>query len=540
MANLTPMMRQYLEMKDKYPGMILFFRLGDFYEMFFDDAKLVSRELELTLTGKSCGMEERAPMCGVPFHSAEPYINRLIEKGYKVAICEQMEDPATAKGLVKRDVTRVVTPGTVIEQSMLDERQNNYLLSVCLDSKRAGLSFIDVSTGEFFVYEIDNAHDRLRDEIVRISPKEIISNQPLPANASQRPFDLRDAGTYQHSKAKNALLAHFNVQSLDTFGIEHLKLAVRAAGALMKYLQETQKNALEHITAIAEYHDKRYMMLDYTARRNLELTETMRSRQKCGSLLGILDYTCTAMGGRMLRSFIEQPMAVKEDIDKRLDAISELYQADIVVDQLREELKDVYDIERLLSKVSYHSINAKDCVALNTSLSKIPAIRNALEQIEPTGLLRDLLSDLSPLDDVTDLLERAIDPEPPFLMSDGGYIKAGYNPQLDKLRNASKNGETWIAELEAKERELTQIKNLRIKYNKVFGYYIEVTKSNYDQVPFRYTRKQTLANAERYIIPELKDFENKILGAHEKIVSLEYHLFTDLIETIKQRIVSMQ
>ena len=540
MANLTPMMRQYLEMKDKYPGMILFFRLGDFYEMFFDDAKLVSRELELTLTGKSCGMEERAPMCGVPFHSAETYINRLIEKGYKVAICEQMEDPATAKGLVKRDVTRVVTPGTVIEQSMLDERQNNYLLSVCLDSKRAGLSFIDVSTGEFFVYEIDNAHDRLRDEIVRISPKEIIANQPLPANASQRPVDLRDTGTYQLSKAKNALLSHFNVQSLDTFGIEHLKLAVRAAGALMKYLQETQKNALEHITSIAEYHDKRYMMLDHTARRNLELTETMRSRQKYGSLLGILDYTCTAMGGRMLRSFIEQPMAVKEDIDKRLDAISALYQADIVVDQLREELKDVYDIERLLSKVSYHSINAKDCAALNTSLSKIPSIRDALEQLEPSGLLRDLLRDLSPLDDVTDLLERAIDPEPPFLMSDGGYIKEGYNPQLDKLRNASKNGETWIAELEAKERELTQIKNLRIKYNKVFGYYIEVTKSNYDQVPFRYTRKQTLANCERYMTPELHEIQETVLGAKEKAQRLEQGLFIEVREFLSSRIPQIQ
>ena len=540
MANLTPMMRQYLETKDKYPGMILFFRLGDFYEMFFDDAKLVSRELELTLTGKSCGMEERAPMCGVPFHSAETYINRLIEKGYKVAICEQMEDPATAKGLVKRDVVRVVTPGTVIEQSMLDERQNNYLLSVCTEGKRAGLSFIDVSTGEFFVYEVDHAIDRLRDEIIRISPKEIIANQPLPDQATQRPVDLRDAASFQLTKARNTLLHHFNVQSLDAFGIDHLKLAIRAAGALMKYLQDTQKNSLEHITSISLYHDKRYMMLDYTARRNLELTETMRSRQKYGSLLGILDYTCTAMGGRMLRSFIEQPLAVKEDIDRRLDAVSALYRADIVVDQLREELKEVYDIERLLSKISYHSINAKDCVALNASLSRVPAIRDALMQISPEGLLGELLEALTPLNDVTDLLDRAISPEPPFLMSDGGYIRDGYNEQLDKLRSASDNGETWIAELEAKERELTQIKNLRIKYNKVFGYYIEVTKSNYDQVPFRYTRKQTLANCERYMTPELHEIQETVLGAKEKAQRLEQGLFIEIREYLSSKIPHIQ
>ena len=540
MANLTPMMRQYLETKDKYPGMILFFRLGDFYEMFFDDAKLVSRELELTLTGKSCGMEERAPMCGVPFHSAETYINRLIEKGYKVAICEQMEDPATAKGLVRRDVVRVVTPGTVIEQSMLDERQNNYLLSVCIEGKRAGLSFIDVSTGEFYVYEIAHAIDRLRDEIIRISPKEIIANQPLPDRASQRPVELRDAASFQLAKARSTLLEHFRVQSLDAFGIDDLKLAVRAAGALMKYLQETQKNSLEHITEISLYHDKRYMMLDYTARRNLELTETMRSRQKQGSLLGILDYTSTAMGARMLRSYIEQPLAVKEDIDKRLDAVSALYRADIVVDQLREELGEVYDIERLLSKISYQSINAKDCVALNTSLSKVPAVRDALMQINPDGLLGELLDALTPLDDVTDLLSQAIAPEPPFLMSDGGYIRDGYNEQLDKLRNASENGKTWIAELEAKERELTQIKNLRIKYNKVFGYYIEVTKSNYDQVPFRYTRKQTLANCERYMTPELHEIQETVLGAKEKAQRLEQGLFIEIREYLSSRIPQIQ
>ncbi len=540
MANLTPMMCQYLEIKEKYPGMILFFRLGDFYEMFFDDAKLVSRELELTLTGKSCGMEERAPMCGVPFHSASTYINQLIEKGYKVAICEQMEDPETAKGLVKREVIRVVTPGTVIDQTVLDERRNSYLLSVCMEGNRAGLAFVDVSTGEFNYYEIDKAKMRLRDEIVRISPKEILCNMALPDDAAQMPVDIRGSEVFQPAKAKNTLLAHFKVQSLETFGIDQFKLATRAAGALMRYLEETQKNALEHITALTRYHDRKYVMLDHMARRNLELTETMRFRKKQGSLLDILDYTCTAMGGRTLRHFIEQPLAVKADIDRRHDAISTLVQADMTVDLLREQLAQVYDVERLLSKVSYRSINAKDCLALGSSLSKVPAIAQALAPIAGDGLLAALMVDLAPLDDVTSLLDRAISPDAPLLMSEGGYIKKGFNPQLDQLREASENGETWIAELEAKERELTQIKNLRIKYNKVFGYYIEVTKSNYEQVPFRYTRKQTLANCERYMTPELHEIQETILGAREKSLRLEQGLFSEIREFLSGRIAQIQ
>ncbi|MDO5376869.1 MAG: DNA mismatch repair protein MutS [Clostridia bacterium] len=540
MANLTPMMRQYLEMKERYPGMILFFRLGDFYEMFFDDAKLVSKELELTLTGKSCGLEERAPMCGVPFHSAETYINRLIEKGYKVAICEQMEDPATAKGLVKRDVIRVVTPGTVIEQSVLDERRNSYLLCICMDGNRAGIAFADVSTGEFFVYEVDRAATRLQDELVRISPKEIIANAELPSGATALPVGIQDGAWFQYGKAKAALLAHFKVQSLDAFGIEGLRLGIRAAGAMMKYLNETQKNALEHMTAIAEYHDKRYMMLDHTARRNLELTETMRSRQKQGTLLGILDYTCTAMGGRMLRSFIEQPLALKEEIDARLDAVGALAAADMTTDLLRQELAEVYDIERLLSRISYQSINARDCLALCQSLSHVPAIRGALEEISPKGLLLELYGQLEPLDDVVELLTRAIDPDAPALMSDGRYIQKGYSPELDKLREAAANGKQWIADLEAKERELTKIKNLKIQFNKVFGYYIEVTKSNYDQVPYRYTRKQTLANCERYMTPELHEIEETVLGAQEKSLRLEQGLFTEIREFLSQQIPRMQ
>jgi len=540
MAKMTPMMRQYLDMKDKYPGMILFFRLGDFYEMFFEDAKLVSRELELTLTGKSCGLEERAPMCGVPFHSAETYINRLIEKGYKVAICEQMEDPATTKGLVKRDVVRVVTPGTVIEQSMLEDRRNSYLLSICLDGNRAGLAFTDVSTGEFSVYEIDKASVRLQDELARIDPKEIIANAQLPEGATALPFSIENSVHFQFAKARSALLEHFNVQALESLGLENLKLGIRAAGALMKYLQETQKNALEHITSISQYYDKRFMMLDHTARRNLELTETMRSRQKQGTLLGVLDYTCTAMGGRMLRSFIEQPLAVKEDIDRRLDAVSMLQCADMTVDLLREELAQVYDIERLLSRISYRSINAKDCLALRDSLSHVPAIYEALSSLDPHGMLKELLSQLTPLDDVVDLLTQAINPEAPMLMSDGHYIKDGYNAELDKLREASANGRQWIADLEARERELTKIKNLKIQYNKVFGYYIEVTKSNYDQVPYRYTRKQTLANCERYMTPELHEIEETVLGAQEKSVRLEQALFIEIRDYLSAQIPRIQ
>lgn len=540
MSKMTPMMRQYLDMKDKYPGMILFFRLGDFYEMFFEDAKLVSRELELTLTGKSCGLEERAPMCGVPFHSAETYINRLIEKGYKVAICEQMEDPATAKGLVQRDVIRVVTPGTVIEQSMLEDRRNSYLLSVCMDGNRAGIAFADVSTGEFSAYEIDKAAARLEDELARIAPKEIIANGALPEGATSLPVGIQDASTFQFGKAKAALLSHFKVQSLEALGIDGVRLGVRAAGALMKYLQETQKNALEHMTTITQYYDKRYMILDHTARRNLELTETMRSRQKQGTLLGILDHTCTAMGGRMLRSFIEQPLTDKAEIESRLDAVEALCGADMTMDLLREELTQVYDVERLLSRISYRSISAKDCLALRDSLSHVPAIHDAVAGLAPQGMLAGLLEQLVPLHDVVDLLTRAIDPDAPALMSDGHYIRQGYNAELDKLREASKNGKQWIADLEAKERELTKIKNLRIQYNKVFGYYIEVTKSNYDQVPYRYTRKQTLANCERYMTPELHEIEETVLGAQEKALRLEQALFLEIRDVLSEQIPRIQ
>ncbi len=529
MASVTPMMQQYLSMKERYPGMILFFRLGDFYEMFFEDAKLASRELELTLTGKSCGLTERAPMCGVPFHSADVYINRLIEKGYKVAICEQMEDPALAKGLVKRDVIRIVTPGTVIEPSMLDEKRNSYLLSVCTDSRNAGLAFCDVSTGEFYVYEVEKATgQRLANELVRIMPREIITNNPLPEEATEHPYDLYESSYFQYERASRILKDHFHVQSFDAYGIEKMRLGIRAAGALLSYLSETQKNALEHITDISRYYDQRYMVIDHTARRNLELTESLRYRQKTGSLLDILDYTCTAMGSRMLRSYIEQPLAVAESINARLDAVDTLLNADITTDGLRDEMKDMYDIERLLSRIAYRTINPRDCLALCSTLSHLPALHEGLSALDGSSILRELEQQLTPLNDITDRLSAAIDPEAPALISEGHYIRNGYNQVLDDLRLASANGRQWIADLEAKEREETGIKNLRIQYNRVFGYYIEVTKSNYAQVPIRYTRKQTLANAERYTTPELHEIEEKVLGAQDKAVKLEAELFGEI------------
>ena len=380
----------------------------------------------------------------------------------------------------------------------------------------------------------------MQDEIVRIMPKEIISNAELPDHATSLHVDVQDGTRFQYARAKAALLDHFKVQSLDTYGISGLKLGIRAAGALMKYLEETQKNALEHMNELAEYHDKRYMMLDHTARRNLELTETMRSRQKQGSLLGILDYTCTAMGARTLRGFIEQPLAVKEEIDARLDAVQALREADMTVDLIREELTQVYDIERLLSRIAYKSIHAKDCLALRDSLSHVPAIRHALASIAPQGMLGGLLQQLTPLDDIVEKLTDAIDPDAPALMSEGHYIKNGFNAELDKLREASRNGHQWIAELEAKERELTGIKNLKIQYNRIFGYYIEVTKSNYEQVPYRYTRKQTLANCERYMTPELHEIQETVLGAQEKAVRLEQGLFIEIRDFLSEQIPRIQ
>lgn len=544
MAGLTPMMQQYMEVKSKYKDCILFYRLGDFYEMFFDDALTASRELELTLTGRDCGLRERAPMCGVPYHAVETYLDRLIEKGYKVAICEQMEDPALAKGLVQRDVIRVVTPGTVIESGMLDERSNNFLLSVCFSGEKAGLAFADVSTGEFFVHQVEDAGRTLADEVTRISPVEIIASDLIRLREYVNRDDLsmseRPGTTFQYQNASETLCKHFHLQDLSPLGLtDEYRLAAQAAGALMRYLDETQKNALEHITELRIYQGGDTMLLDRNTRRNLELTESLRSRTKKGSLLWLMDKTSTAMGGRLLRSWIEQPLVNREEILRRLDAVEEFTSQHVLTMTLSEELQGVYDVERLLSKVSYKSLNARDCLSLCASLKKVPGIRNLLSGAQSQGV-QAVYALLDPLEDLTGLLERAIHPDAPPVISEGGIIRDGYSAILDEYRSAATNGKQWIVDLEAKEREATGIKNLRIQYNRVFGYYIEVTKSYYDMVPMRYQRRQTLANSERYITPELREIEQKIVGAQEQSVRLELQLFTEIREKIAGEIVRIQ
>ena len=541
---LTPMMQQYMEVKNKYKDCILFYRLGDFYEMFFDDALTASRELELTLTGRDCGLAERAPMCGVPYHAVEGYLDRLIERGYKVAICEQLEDPALAKGLVQRDVIRVVTPGTVIESAMLDERSNNFLLSVCFAGDKAGLAFADVSTGEFFVHQVTDAPHTLADEVTRIGPVELITNDLAKLRDCIAREDLsmseQPAVGFQYQNASEALCRHFRLQDLSPLGLtDEYRLAAQAAGALMRYLSDTQKNALEHITELRIYQGGSAMLLDRNTRRNLELTESLRSRTKKGSLLWLLDKTSTAMGGRLLRSWIEQPLVDRAKILRRLDAVEEFAGQHVLTMTLSEELQGVYDVERLLSKVSYKSLNARDCLSLCASLKKVPGIRSLLENAKSEGV-KAVYALLDPLADLTALLDRAIHPDAPILISEGGIIRDGYSPVLDEYRSAATNGKQWIVDLEAKEREETGIKNLRIQYNRVFGYYIEVTKSYYDMVPMRYQRRQTLANCERYVTPELREIEQKIVGAQEQSVRLELQLFTELREKIAGQIARIQ
>ena len=544
MASVTPMMQQYLDTKAEYKDCILFFRLGDFYEMFFDDARTASRELELTLTGKDCGLSERAPMCGVPYHAVDTYVEKLIERGYKVAICEQMEDPALAKGLVKRAVTRIITPGTVIEPAMLDEKANNFLLSICFVADRAGLAFADVSTGEFYVHEITQPETTLSDEVARISPMEIICNDQVKLraclqremqNASEQP-----SAWFQLANATEALCRHFALNDLSPLGLsDEYKAGASAAGALMRYLSETQKNALEHMTSLRIYQGSETMLLDRNTRRNLELTESIRGRSRKGSLLWLLDKTSTAMGGRLLRSWIEQPLVDEEKINRRLDAVGEFAQEHVLTMTLAEELQGVYDIERLLSKVAYKSMNARDCLSLCASLQKVPKIRELLREAQSQAV-EEIRDSLDTLPELTDLLTRAIHPDAPILITEGGIIRDGYSQMLDEYRAASTSGKQWILELEQKEREETGIRNLRIQYNRVFGYYIEVSKSYYEMVPARYTRKQTLANCERYMTPELKKIEQKIVGAQEQSTRLELQLFTEVREKIAEQIARIQ
>ena len=547
MAEYSPMMQHYLQTKEEYPDCILFYRLGDFYEMFFEDAKIVSRELELTLTGKSCGQEERAPMCGVPFHAYESYMNRLVAKGYKVAICEQMEDPKQAKGMVRREVIRVVTPGTNINEQALDEGKNNYIMCIVSLSDQFGVATADVTTGDFFVTEVDSKR-RLLDEIYKFSPTEVVCNEALFMSG----LDIDDLKNrvgivlyslehwyFDDSLCENTLKEHFRVNSLEGLGLADLECGMIASGSLLKYLYETQKNSLEQISAIHPYTTGKFMVLDSSTRRNLELVETLREKAKRGSLRWVLDKTKTAMGARMLRSFVEQPLIEKEEIEGRLDAIEELMQRAIDREELREYLNPVYDLERLLTRITYQSANPRDLTAFKSSIGMIPHIRGILLELQSKEI-QGICEDMDTLEDLYTLIDAAIEEEPPITVREGGIIKDGYHEEIDRLREAKSQGKNWLAELEAKEREKTGIKNLKIKFNKVFGYYLEVTNSFKDLVPDYYTRKQTLTNAERYITPELKEMEDMILGAEDKLVQLEYELFRELREQIAKNVVRIQ
>ncbi len=541
------MMKNYLATKEEYPDCILFYRLGDFYEMFFDDAKLVSKELELTLTGKSCGLEERAPMCGVPYHAAESYLNRLVSRGYKVAICEQVEDPKLAKGLVKREVVRIVTPGTNLDPGGLDETRNNYIMSVFYADGAYGISLADVTTADFLVTEVDEERAFL-DELSKFSPSEIICNDAFFMSGISREdleehYNIRvsalDAWYFTNDTAISTLTEHFHVSSPAGLGLSDYESGVIAAGSLLRYLYDTQKNSLAHMSKIEPYSTGKYMILDSFTRRNLELTETLREKEKRGSLLWVLDKTKTAMGARLLRSYLEQPLLSKAEINQRLDAVSELYQNMITREELREYLNPVYDLERLISRVVYQTANPRDLIAFRQSLSMLAPIRALLSELT-SPLLREVYEMIDPLEDIVSLIEASINDEPPITVREAGIIKQGYHEEVDRLREAGTKGKEWLATIEEEEREKTGIKNLRIKYNKVFGYYLEVTNSYKDLVPDYFIRKQTLTNAERYITPELKTMEDEILGASDRLNTLEYDLFCEIRNRIGAEVVRIQ
>lgn len=544
---MTPMMEQYVETKKKYQDCILFYRLGDFYEMFFEDAVTVSKELEIVLTGKNCGLEERAPMCGVPYHAVEGYLNRLVSKGYKVAICEQVEDPKLAKGIVKREVVRIVTPGTNLNAQALDETKNNYIMCIVYIADRYGLSVADVSTGDYFVTELDSGK-KLLDEIAKFAPSEIICNEPFYMSGMDLD-DLKDrlgiaiysldAWYFDDNMCDRILKEHFKVSALEGLGLADYNCGVIAAGALLQYLYETQKTTLSHLTHITGYTTGKYMLLDSSTRRNLELCETLREKQKRGSLLWVLDKTKTAMGARTLRSYVEQPLIDSNAILRRLTAVEELKDNAIAREEMREYLSPVYDLERLISRITYQSANPRDLAAFQASLQMLPPIKYILEDMQ-SDLLKELYEELDPLQDLCTLVSDALIDDPPLAMKEGGIIRDGYNEEVDRLRSAKTEGKTWLAELEAEEREKTGIKNLRIKYNKVFGYYIEVTNSYKDLVPDYYTRKQTLTNAERYIIPRLKELEDTILGAEDKLYALEYEIYCQVRDTIGAEVLRIQ
>lgn len=536
-----------METKEQYKDCILFYRLGDFYEMFFDDALVASKELEITLTGKSCGLEERAPMCGIPYHAVEGYLSKLVSRGYKVAICEQVEDPKLAKGLVKREVIRVVTPGTNLNVQSLEAGKNNYLLSIAYTSDGIGISAADVTTGDYYVTEVEDLK-KLNDELMKYEPSEIICNEAFLVSG----FDVNDLKSRLHISVnaleshmfdddgcRRILMKHFKVNTLIGLGVEEFPTGLLAAGALLQYLYDTQKTDLEHFTHIYPYLTSRYMLLDSSTRRNLELTETLREKQKRGSLLWVLDKTKTAMGARLLRNYIEQPLIEKDEMEKRLDAIQELNQDSISRDEIREYLNPIYDLERLLSKVTYKTANPRDLIAFRNSLEMLPPIKTVLSAFEKDELT-EIREQIDGLEDIYQLIDEAIIEEPPISIREGGMIKDGFDETIDRLRSAKHDGKQWLAQLEEEDRERTGIKNLKIKYNKVFGYYFEVTNSYKDLVPEDYIRKQTLANAERYTTPRLKELEDTILNAEDKLQTLEYDVFCRIRDTIAQELVRIQ
>ena len=547
MAKLTPMMEQYFQIKNKYKDCILFYRLGDFYEMFYEDALTASRELEITLTGKNCGQEEKAPMCGVPFHSCEPYINKLVEKGFRVAICEQVEDPKAAKGIVKRDVIRVVTPGTNVMTQSLDESKNNFIMSVFCEDDLFGIGVCDLSTGEFRTTQVEH-QDALFDEMNKFQPSEIICNDAFCICGMDFDFIKDKVGAvispvasyyFEKDNCEMLIKEQYNLANLEGIGLTDYPFGVIASGALLQYLHETQKNSLSHLMELKVYSTENYMVIDSSTRRNLELCETLREKGKKGSLLWVLDKTKTAMGARTLRSYVEQPLIDRDEIEQRLEALEELNKNGMLRDEIREYLGPVYDLERLISRISYKSANPRDLIAFQSSLAMLPHIKYILNDMQ-TPLLKELNEELDTLGDLCKLVSDSIKEDPPIAMKEGGIIKDGYNAEVDKLRNAKSDGKDWLAKLETEEREKTGIKNLRIKYNKVFGYYLEVTNSFKNLVPDYYTRKQTLANAERYIIPELKELEDTILGAEDKLYALEYQLYSEVRDTIGKEVVRIQ
>lgn len=544
MAELSPMMKQYFEIKKDYPDTILMFRLGDFYEMFFEDAKTASRELELVLTGRDCGQEERAPMCGVPFHSADGYIARLVQKGYKVAVCEQTEDPKQAKGIVKREVIRVISAGTVIESSMLDETKNNYLASCCLMFESVGLCFVDVSTGMLYLTEIkENADEKTVDEFARFMPSEILINKEAATLKRFSGFiskkldataDILSAQNFDFEKSKAVVLKHFERSSLESLELENKRSAVCALGAALTYLYEAQKTELENIKEITFYNDQKYMKIGISTRRNLEITETMRDREKKGSLLWVLDKTKTAMGKRLIRNWIECPLYDCAQISKRHNAVQELFDDSEKRQELTDLMVNIYDMERLMTRVLYNTANAKELLSLKTTLAPLPAIKQILSSSN-SALLKNIYNDIDLLEDVYSLVENAISEDAPFSVREGGMINDNFNAELDELREIVKGGKSFLTDLETKEQEITGIKKLKIGYNRVFGYYFEVPNAFKEAVPETYIRKQTLSNCERYITQELKALETKVLGAQERIVSLEYEIFCSVRKKIGEQ-----